>query len=54
MCEERHGPSLRAVFSNWKNSDAPFWDKVKMALKNNYIKFKKRQNCCGNPGQVGC
>ena len=47
-------PSLGAVFSNWKRSPAPFWEKLKMAARNNVIKLKNRKNCCGNHGEVGC
>jgi len=47
-------PSLKAIFSNWKRSPTPFWEKLKMATRNNLIKLKTRKNCCGHYGEVGC
>jgi len=50
--EER--PSLGAVLSNWRESDAPFLTKLGQAANNNWRKLRTRQNCCGNGGQPGC
>lgn len=47
-------PSLNAVLSNWKVSKAPPGKKIKMALKNNWLKFRRGKPCCGNHGEVGC
>jgi hypothetical protein len=47
-------PSFEALKSNWKTYDAPFATKVRMAVANNWIKVRKRQDCCGNHGQPGC
>lgn len=53
MCQQK--PSLMQGFlSNWKNSRAPFFTKLGMALKNNFIKLLNGQNCCGHYGAVGC
>jgi hypothetical protein len=42
------------MLSNWANSNAPFAVKLRMAISNNLTKVRKRQGCCGNPGQPGC
>ncbi len=47
-------PSPRAMFSNWASFDAPFGVKLRMAVSNTLIKLRKRQSCCGHPGQPGC
>ena len=54
MCGGTDRPSIKAVFSNWRSSDASTGEKIKMAVKNNMIKIKTRRNCCGNHGEVGC
>lgn len=54
MSKAKQRPSLQAIFSNWKNSPEPFLTKLGMALKNNLIKLRKGQNCCGHYGEVGC
>jgi len=51
---ERARPSLRAIFSNWRRSDAPFLVKVGMVLRNNWIKIRRGSSCCGHHGEVGC
>jgi hypothetical protein len=42
------------MFSNWTSCDAPFVAKLRMAASNTFIKFRRRQACCGNNGQPGC
>ncbi len=50
----RARPSLGAFFSNWRQSDLPFFSRLGALLRNNWTKVRTRQNCCGNPGQPGC
>ena len=45
---------MKASWENFRNYDAPFATKVRMAILNNLKKARTRQNCCGNPGQPGC
>lgn len=45
--------SLKAIFSNWNNSRAPFLQKINLAVKNNLIKLRLGQRCCGNYGEEG-
>ncbi len=56
MAEEpsRVRPSLSAVRANWRESDLPFFGKLRAALGNTWTKMSTRQNCCGNFGQPGC
>jgi hypothetical protein len=56
MCEhhEHSQPGSRAFFSNWVTYDAPFPEKLRMAVSNTLIKIRRRQACCGNNGQPGC
>ena len=47
-------PSFRVTLANFKDYDAPFATKVKMAAANNLKKLRTKSNCCGNHGQPGC
>jgi hypothetical protein len=47
-------PSLRASWQNFWQSDMPFVARCQVAFKNNAIKMRTRQNCCGHPGEPGC
>jgi len=50
-----HPPvGLRATIINWRESDLPFLQKLKVAAGNEWIKIKKRQRCCDHPGEPGC
>jgi hypothetical protein len=61
MCntEDHHdngnrGYSLRGFFSNWRTYQGPLHVKLRLALRNNWIKFRTLSDCCGNDGQPGC
>jgi hypothetical protein len=45
---------LKISLQNFREYDAPFATKVRMAIANNLKKARTRQNCCGNLGQPGC
>lgn len=47
-------PSLKAYAANWRGSDLPFSRKLRLAMRNNLIKLKKGQSCCGHHGEPGC
>ncbi|HLY83852.1 MAG TPA: hypothetical protein VKQ71_12745 [Acidimicrobiales bacterium] len=47
-------PSFRVSIANFREYDAPFFTRVRMAFANNMIKLRTRSNCCGNHGQPGC
>jgi hypothetical protein len=52
--QTRQRPSLRAVFTNWRESELPFHRKVGAVVRNNWRKLWTRRDCCGNYGEPGC
>jgi hypothetical protein len=46
-------PSARAIFTNMK-VPMPLHRKLYLVLRNNLIKLRKRQGCCGHFGEPGC
>lgn len=52
MCEERK-PDIRAFFSNMAGPE-PLGRKVRLLLRNNFLKLKSMNNCCGHQGEPGC
>lgn len=48
----RH-PSMKTVFTNM-NVKMPLHRKLYLVFRNNWIKVRTRQNCCGHPGEPGC
>ncbi|MDP2948972.1 MAG: hypothetical protein Q8P22_05495 [Chloroflexota bacterium] len=40
----------------WRNLRAPIplGQKLRLILRNNWLKLRLRQSCCGNLGQPGC
>jgi hypothetical protein len=47
-------PSLRDLFKNFDDYDAPWDVKVRKALRNNVKKAATLSSCCGRPGEPGC
>ena len=47
-------PSLRVFFTNWRDSKLPFHRKLALTFRNNWIKMRTRQDCCGHLGEPGC
>ena len=47
-------PSIRASLRNFREYDAPLATKLRLLVRNNLIKARTRQSCCGNHGQPGC
>lgn len=53
--DHHHGrSSFGAMVSNWREYDAPFLTKLRLAARNNWIKLRTGSSCCGNHGQPGC
>jgi hypothetical protein len=55
---EEHGdkkrrPRVKDFFTNL-SGPMPLKDKISLFLRNNAIKIKNRQGCCGHPGEPGC
>ncbi len=46
-------PHMNEFLSNLK-APKPLGKKISLFLKNNGIKIRKRQSCCGHPGEPGC
>jgi hypothetical protein len=46
-------PSIRDFFANI-SGPMPLKNKFSLLLRNNAIKMKNRQSCCGHPGEPGC
>ena len=48
------GEHLRNVFTNWREYDAPFGTKVRLAVRNRVRATFSKQQCCGHTGEPGC
>ncbi len=46
-------PSITSFFTNLQ-APMPLGRKVRLLLRNNWIKIRRRTNCCGYPGEPGC
>jgi hypothetical protein len=46
-------PSVKAFWTNM-SAPMPLGRKLHLLLRNNLIKLKRRQSCCGHPGEPGC
>ncbi len=47
-------PTPWAFTKNWRSSDLPFAEKLRLATSNQMIKLRKGTSCCGNYGEPGC
>jgi hypothetical protein len=45
---------MRVSLANFRDYDAPFLEKVRLAMANNLTKLRTGSSCCGNHGQPGC
>ena len=46
-------PSPKEFIANLRLG-MPWREKVRLIIKNNFIKIKTLKNCCGHPGEPGC
>jgi hypothetical protein len=46
-------PDIRDFFTNL-SVPMPLGKKISLLLRNNIVKIKNRQECCGHPGEPGC
>jgi hypothetical protein len=53
MSRQRRG-SPSAVVSNWREYDGAWTEKLRLAARNNWLKLRHGQSCCGNDGEPGC
>lgn len=49
----RFHPSLRAYLTNL-SQPMPFPTKMRLLVRNLWIRVALRQNCCGHDGEPGC
>lgn len=47
-------PNMKDTIANWRTYDATFAEKMRMTVRNNWIKLTTGSSCCGNHGQPGC
>ncbi|HEX6539824.1 MAG TPA: hypothetical protein VF155_11660 [Candidatus Dormibacteraeota bacterium] len=47
-------PDPKHFVRNWREYDGSFATKLRLMLKNEAIKVKNRELCCGHPGEPGC
>jgi hypothetical protein len=47
-------PNIRHSLQNWKDYEGSFAQKLKLTLKNEFLKARHLKNCCGNAGEPGC
>jgi len=50
---KKRRPSLWDFFMNL-SGPMSLINKISLLLRNNIIKLKNRQDCCGHPGEPGC
>jgi len=54
MCrQEKSLPSPRAFFTNLSGPE-PWRVKLRLLLRNNWLKLRNFRNCCGHAGEPGC
>jgi hypothetical protein len=46
-------PDLRVFFRNLRGHQ-PLGERLRLILRNNWLKVRRRRDCCGNFGQPGC
>ena len=51
--EKKKRPGIKDFFTNL-SEPMPLKEKISLLLRNNAIKIKNRQDCCGHPGEPGC
>jgi len=51
--DRRQRPRIRDFFTNL-SGPLPLKEKIVLLLRNNAIKIRGRQDCCGHPGEPGC
>jgi hypothetical protein len=46
-------PSPKDFLENLRR-EMPWREKLRLFIRNNFIKIKTGRNCCGHPGEPGC
>jgi len=50
---KKRRPSIRDFFTNL-SGPMSLRSKISLLIRNNAIKIKNQQDCCGHPGEPGC
>jgi hypothetical protein len=53
MCDDRHHGTLSETLQNLRQP-MPLRRKIRLFLRNNWLKIRTRSDCCGNYGEPGC
>ena len=53
MCSDHRQSTPSETLANLRQP-MPLKRKLRLLLRNNWIKIRKRQDCCGNHGEPGC
>ncbi|MCX5888293.1 MAG: hypothetical protein NTY36_02440 [Deltaproteobacteria bacterium] len=54
MCDpSQPRPSARAFWTNL-SGPRPRPEKIRLLLRNNWLKLVRIESCCGHPGEPGC
>ncbi len=49
----KQAPDIKAFFTNMR-APLPWTTKVRVLFRNNWLKIRNWQNCCGHHGEPGC
>ena len=50
---KKRRPSAQSFFTNFRGN-MPWIKKIYLLIRNNWIKIRNFQSCCGHPGEPGC
>ena len=53
MCDPKHRGTLSETLENLRKP-VPYRRKIRLVLRNNWLKLRTRSGCCGNHGEPGC
>ncbi len=53
MCDGHERPSMSDTWANLKQP-MPLGKKLRLVVKNTWIKIRTTSTCCGNFGEPGC
>jgi hypothetical protein len=51
--DKKRSRSGRSFLANL-HADMPWSKKIRLLIRNNWIKIRNFQGCCGHPGEPGC
>jgi hypothetical protein len=53
MCAEKRRGTVRETLDNLRQP-LPLHRRLRLFVRNNWIKLRTRSDCCGNYGEPGC